>query len=128
MHQAIELDPEYPEALGTLTDSITNRALNGWHESVTRGRDEACGFARRALVAGPDNSTCVASAAFAYAALGRRYEEAVDLADRAIQLHPNSAFVRNRAGSVYVSSGESDKAIAQFEAAQRMNPARPQIT
>ena len=41
LHQAIELDPEYPEALGTLTDSITNRALNGWHESVTRGRDEA---------------------------------------------------------------------------------------
>jgi TolB-like protein/DNA-binding SARP family transcriptional activator len=125
LHQAIELDPEYPEALGALTDSITHRALNGWHESVTRGRDEACGFARRALVAGPDNSTCVASAAFAYAALGRRYEEAVDLADRAIQLHPNSTFVRNRAGSVYVNSGESDKAIAQFEAAQRMNPRDP---
>ena len=33
--------------------------------------------------------------------------------------------MRNRAGSVYVSSGESDKAIAQFEAAQRMNPRDP---
>ena len=37
-------------------------------------------------------------------------------------VHPNSTFVRNRAGAVYSVSGESDKAIAQFEVAQRMNP------
>jgi Flp pilus assembly protein TadD len=37
-------------------------------------------------------------------------------------LHPNSVLVRHRAAAVYVVCGESDKAIAQCEAACRMNP------
>jgi TolB-like protein len=122
LRKAIELDPEYPEALSTLADCLTSRTMNGWHESVTRGGTEACEFARRALAAGPDNSTCIACAAFAYANLARRHEEALGLAERAVELHPNSAFVRNRTGAVYGSSGESDKAIAQYEAAMRINP------
>ena len=67
-------------------------------------------MARRALAAGPENSTCLACAAFAYANLARRFEEALELAERAIALHPNSVFVRNRAGVAYVNCGESDKA------------------
>jgi adenylate cyclase len=54
--------------------------------------------------------------------LSYRFEEAFDLADRALMVHPNSVFERNRATSVYVVSGDSDKAIAQCEAAGRMNP------
>ena len=54
--------------------------------------------------------------------LGRRFEEALQLAERAIEVHPNSAFVRNRAGAVYANSGESDKAIDQVAIALRMNP------
>ena len=122
LQEAIDLDPGYAEALGTLADCIAMRTSTGWHESWRRGTDEACEAARRALAAGPDNSTCVASAAFAYGILGHRFDEALELAERAIQVHPNSTFVRNRAGAVYSVSGESDKAIAQFEAAQRMNP------
>ena len=122
LQEAIDLDPGYAEALGTLADCIAIRTSTGWHESWRRGTDEACEAARRALAAGPDNSTCVASAAFAYGILGHRFDEALELAERAIQVHPNSTFVRNRAGAVYSVSGESDKAIAQFEAAQRMNP------
>ena len=79
-------------------------------------------LAGRALAAGPDNSTCLASAAFAYGVLSDRFEEAFELADRAVMVHPNSAFVRNRAAAVYGVCGESDKAIAQCEAARRMNP------
>ena len=122
LHRAIELDPDYAEVLGMLTDCITTRTMNGWHESVAGGAVEAAEFARRALAAGPDNGTCVASAAFVYANLVGRYDEALELAERAIRLHPNSVFVRNRAGAVYGANGKSDKAIAQFEAAQRMNP------
>lgn len=122
LREAIALDPGYAEALGMLTDRIVIRTLNGWHESFARGADEACQFARRALAAGPDNSTCVASAAFAYAALAHRFDEALDLAGRALALHPNSAFVRHRAGAVYIVCGEFDAAIAQCEAVLRMNP------
>ena len=120
--KAIDVDPEYAEALGTLTDSVNSRTIQGWHESWSRGVDEAFRLAGRALAAGPDNSTCLASAAFTYGVLSNRFEEALELANQAVMVHPNSVFVRNRAAAVYVICGESDKAIAQCEAACRMNP------
>jgi len=119
---ALDVDPEYAEALGTLTDSVNARTIQGWHESWSRGLDEAFRLADRALAAGPDNSTCLASAAFTYGVLSNRFEEALELANQAVMVHPNSVFVRNRAAAVYVKCGEIDKAIAQCEAACRMNP------
>jgi adenylate cyclase len=120
--KAVEADSEYAEALGTLTDSVNTRTIQGWHESWTRGVDEACRLAGRALAAGPDNSTCLASAAFTYGILAYRFDEALELANRALMLHANSLLVRNRAAAIYAVCGESDKAIAQCEAACRMNP------
>ena len=120
--KAIERDPGYAEVLGTLTNSVANGTLQGWQESWSRGEDEACQLAGRALTAGPDNSTCLASAAFTYGVLAHRFDEAFELADRALMEHPNSLLVRNRTAAVYVVCGESDKAIAQCEVACRMNP------
>jgi TolB-like protein len=120
--KALEVDAEYAEVLGTLTDSVSGGTLQGWQESWSRGVDEACRLAARALAAGPDNSTCLASAAFTYGVLSHRFDEAFELANRALMVHPNSLFVRNRVAGVYVVCGESDKAIAQCEAACRMNP------
>jgi TolB-like protein len=104
--KAVQVDPEYAEALGILTDSTANRAVQGWHESWTRGAEEACQLADRALAAGPDNSTCLANAAFAYGVVAYRFEEGLDLANRALMLHPNSVLVRNRAAAVHVVCGE----------------------
>lgn len=125
LRKAVEVDPEYTEALGTLTDCLVMRYMNGWQESLKHWGVEACKFADRALAAGPDNSTCVAGAAFAYAGIARRHKEAIELAERAIELHPNSVFVRNRAGTVYGNGGEFDKALAQYEVALRLNPRHP---
>src|SRR5262245_27829568 len=120
--KALEADPEYAEALGILTESVCTRTMQGWHESWSRGVDEASRLAGRALAAGPDNSTCLASAAFTYGVMAKRFEEGFELANLALAVHPNSVFVRNRAAAVYGICGESDKAIAQCEAACRMNP------
>lgn len=83
---------------------------------------EACELASRALIAGPDNSTCLASAAYVYAVLANQFTEALDLVNRALILHPNSVLVRNRVAAVFVVCGETDKTIAECEAARRMNP------
>jgi adenylate cyclase len=122
LREAVEVDPEYAEALGTLADSMAGSTLLGWYESWSRGVIDSCEMAARAVAAGPDNSTCLVVAAFAYSILAARFEEALDLANRALALHPNSVFVRNRAAGVYLVCGEPDKAIAQCEAARRMNP------
>jgi TolB-like protein/Tfp pilus assembly protein PilF len=119
---ALELDPEYAEALGLMTDSVANRTILGWTDSWASGVDAASRLADRAVAVGPDNSTCAISAAFTYGVLSHRFDEAFDLANRAVALHPNSALVRNRASAVYAVCGEPDKAIAQCEAASRMNP------
>ena len=95
--KALEVDPEYAEALGTLTDSVATRTMQGWQESWSRGVDEASRLAGRALAAGPDNSTCLASAAFTYGVLSNRFEEAFELANRALMVHPNSV-VRAQSG------------------------------
>jgi TolB-like protein/DNA-binding SARP family transcriptional activator/protein involved in temperature-dependent protein secretion len=122
LRRAVKLDPDYAEALGTLADVITSRIANGWHASRKQEINDACEAASRALAVGPNNSTCIAAAAYAFAVLARRFEEAVHLAEQAIEVHPNSTFVRNRVGAVYANSGESEKAIAQVSTALRMNP------
>jgi TolB-like protein len=125
LRKAVELDPGYPDALGMLADIIATRTVNGWHEDLLRGLEESLEMARRALAAGPENSTCIACAASTYVLIGRRFEEGLELAERALRLHPNSVFVRQRAGVACVNCGESDKALEHFEAALRMNPQDP---
>ena len=125
LRKAIELDPGYPDALGMLADIIATRTVNGWHEKSWRGMEEALEMSRRALDAGPENSTCLACAASTYVLLARRFDEGLELAERALRLHPNSVFVRNRAGVAFTNCGESDKALEQFETAWRMNPQDP---
>ncbi len=125
LRKAVEVDPTYPDALGMLADIIATRTVNGWHENLMRGLEESLEMARRALAAGPENSTCLACAALTYVLVGRRFEEGLQLADRALALHPNSVFVRIRAGVAYVNCGESEKALEHFELGWRMNPQDP---
>jgi len=120
--QALERDPEYSEALGLLTDNVALRTLLGWHDSWSGGVDEACRLADRAMAAASDNSTCLASAAFTYSVLSHRFDDGINLANRAVALHPNSVLVCYRTAAAYAVCGESDHAIAQCEAANRLNP------
>ena len=98
LRQAVALDPGYPEALGMLADIIATRTVNGWHENLLRGLEESIEMAQRALAAGPENSTCLACAASTYVLLGRRFEEGWSSPSARLRLHPNSVFVRIRAG------------------------------
>ena len=122
LRDALSKDAEYGEALGLLTDSVTGRTLMGWHGNWADGVAEANQLADRAVAVAPDNSTCLAGAAFAYGILAHRFGEALHLANQAVALHPNSLLVRYRAGAVYVVCGEPESAIAQCEASSRMNP------
>ena len=122
LRKAVQLDPGYPEALGMLADVIATRTVNGWHKNLMVGLQESLEMARRALTAGPENATCLACAGSTYVLLGRRFDEGLALAERALGLHPNSVFVRNRAGVAYVNGGDADKALEHFGAAWRMNP------
>jgi adenylate cyclase len=125
LRAAIKLDPGYTEALAALAECIGLLTLNGWLQEVREGDREACEFARRAVIADPDNGEALATAAWAFALLGRRFEPALEWAERALELLPNSLHVRHHCGSVFVASGESDRAIEQFRVARSLNPMDP---
>jgi adenylate cyclase len=77
------------------------------------------------VAADPEHGEALATAAWAYAALGGRFEAALEHAERALRLHPNSLQVRNYCGAVFAASGESSRAIEEYQAAQRLSPIDP---
>jgi adenylate cyclase len=50
---------------------------------------------------------------------------ALELAERALRVHPNSAFVRGQSGWVFLLNGEFDQAITNFQVGLRLNPLDP---
>lgn len=55
----------------------------------------------------------------------RQYPDAIDLYDRALKIHPDTADVRTDLGTAYWYTGEADKAIAEFQKSLKVNPNHP---
>ena len=125
LRAAIERDAAYSEALAALADCVGRMALNGWLADREAGFAESRALARRAVLADPENPLSLATAAWSYAMFSSDFDDALELADRALALHPNSLAVRSYCGWVFVYAGESERAIEQFEAARRMSPVDP---
>jgi adenylate cyclase len=99
--------------------------LNGWVADKQASTAEACDLAGQAVAADPENAAALAIAAWAYSTLGVRFEQSLDLANRALDLHPNSVHVRSFCGWVFHYLGDSLRAIEQFDAARRLSPVDP---
>jgi adenylate cyclase len=125
LRRALEHDPEYAEAWAALADSLARLVLGGWAEDWDLTAQEACRCAEKAVASDPENGTVLASAAQTLVMMGGRFEEAVGLAARALELHPASATVRTHVGWVYVLVGNHPAALEHFEAARRMSPLDP---
>jgi adenylate cyclase len=59
------------------------------------------------------------------AVLGGSHEKALDLAERALAIHPNSETVQRKCGWAFSHSGQSDRAIQHLETARRLSPTDP---
>ena len=55
------------------------------------------------------------------------FESAIEMADRAVALNPNSYTAWNCRGSVYRAAGLPEEAVWSFERAIRMNPVDPRL-
>jgi adenylate cyclase len=125
LRRAIALDPTYPDALAALAECLVRMTLNGWVADKQASTAEACDLAGQAVAADPENAAALAIAAWAYSTLGVRFEQSLDLANRALDLHPNSVHVRSFCGWVFHYLGDSLRAIEQFDTARRLSPVDP---
>jgi len=125
LRQAVERDDRFSDALAALADCVGRMALNGWSPDRDAAFVEACALAGRAVAADPENPASLATAAWAYAMFDGGFDQALDLADRALSLHPNSHAIRSYCGWVFTYAGESDRAIEQFVEARRLSPVDP---
>ena len=122
---AIAIDPTYADALAALAECHVRKTVNGWSADREESVRAACDLAARAVASDPDNAAVLATAAWATSTLGVRFEQALELADRALRLHPNSMQVRSFCGWVFNYFGQSERAIEQFEEARRLSPVDP---
>jgi len=125
LRRAVALDPTYADALAALSECLVRMIVNGWAADRQASTAEACEMAGRAVAADAENASVLAVAAWAYSTLGVRFEQSLDLANRALVLHPNSAPVRSFCGWVFHYLGDSLRAIEQFEEARRLSPVDP---
>lgn len=122
---AVAQDGAYSDALAALADCVGRMALNGWTADRDRAFAESCALAVRAVAADPENPASLATAAWSHAMFSGGFDQALELAERALDLHPNSHAVRSYCGWVFTYAGESDRAIEQFESARRLSPVDP---
>lgn len=125
LRKAVTLDPNYADALAALAECLVRMTVNGYVADKQASTAEVCELAGRAISADPENASVLAVAAWAYSTLGLRYEQSLDLAKRALALHPNSVHVRSFCGWVFHYTGDSLRAIEQFDEALRLSPVDP---
>jgi adenylate cyclase len=123
--KAIELDPHFAQA----------QALGGWcffwrvvlGLSRDREGDAAAGvrLARAALAGEREDPSVLAWSAQVLAYLGREYETAASLVDRALLLNPNSSLAQALSGWIRLFLSDAEGAIARFQEALRLSPFDP---
>lgn len=124
-HRALELDPQFGVVAALAGVWHMNNILWGYAIDPQFDREEAVRLLRLALSiddGDPDK--------FAWASLISAYmvgdgEGAVEMADRAVALNPNSFHAWYARGWVYRTSGLPEEAIRSFEHAMRLSPVDP---
>jgi adenylate cyclase len=128
LRRAVDLDPTYSDAWAMLADALALPISRGLRTDP-EAKEELVKTALMAIKVGPDNGLALAMAGGYLAMWGGPHEldRGVDLAKRALALHPNSDEVRTFAGWALMFSGELDAALEHLEAGLRLSPVGPRV-
>jgi adenylate cyclase len=124
LERAIALDPHYASAKALYARSLIFRRAQGW----ARPGDNVKGvtLAKEALADGGDDPVALARVAITLTYFAEDYDQAVILADRAVDLDPNSAEVLIFSAWVQCfNCADPGKATEQFTRAMRLSPRDP---
>lgn len=121
--RAQSLAPEYADVLAVLADAEFERVRYGWIEDAVEGTRRAEELAKRALTL-PDQRvhTRAHTLLASIASNQNRAEEALQHAERAIELNASDSAALSARGMALLYIGRTDEAIAAFETAKRFDP------
>jgi adenylate cyclase len=121
LHRALELDPRADYAAALAGVSHMQNVVQGYAIDPQFERKEAIRLSRLALSLDDSNPFTLAIAAVISAMVGD-CESAIEIADRAVAINPNSFDAWNGRGWVYKIAGLPEEAVSSFERAIRMSP------
>jgi adenylate cyclase len=122
--KAIELDPDYARAYGSLAWTYLVEHSERWGDAEEQPLERALEFARRGVTVNPASHSN-------HLALGQvclskgLHEEALEALETAIALNPNDADGYVFLAQALNRAGRPEEAIGLVEKAQRLNPAAP---
>jgi TolB-like protein len=125
--RALELDPAFSPAMGTIAGSRSMQLHLHWIPAAGAEVEEGIHMARQALAAARDNPEVLRVAGFALAAFAGENETALTAINRAIELNPNYAFAHAQRGIVLAYLNRPDEAIIAAERAIRLSPNDPTV-
>ncbi|WP_136626528.1 adenylate/guanylate cyclase domain-containing protein [Bradyrhizobium macuxiense] len=124
-HRALELEPRYGLAAALASACHVQNVLSGYASDPQFERKEAVRLVRLALSVDDSDPDILARAGPIWAWMVGDHESAIEMADRAVALNPNSYLAWNARGWVYRIAGLPEEAIRSFERAIRMSPVDP---
>jgi adenylate cyclase len=116
--EAIALDPEYASAYAMLSTAHSRMVLMGWSDSPRESLRRAVELGKKA--AALDESTSSALA-IPYSLL-REFDKAIEAAEKAVSLSPNSAGAYFNLGFALVFAGRHQEAIPVLQKCLRLSP------
>jgi adenylate cyclase len=126
-HRALEIDPRFGYAAALAGISHMNNVLSGYAVDPQFDRKEAVRLSRLALSLDDSNPDVLAAASAISAYIAGDSESAVEMADQAVALNPNSFNAWHARGGVYRTAGLPEEMLRSYERAIRMSPVDPQL-
>jgi adenylate cyclase len=126
-HRALELDPRFGFAAAQAAICHLNNVLLGYAINPQFERTEAVRLLRLALSVDDGDPDTLARAGLISAFIVGDCEGAIELADRAVALNPNSFVGWLDRGWVYETAGLPEEAVRSFERTIRMSPVDPRL-
>jgi adenylate cyclase len=123
--RALELDPRFGRAAALAGYGHSVNVSLGYSINPQFERKEAVRLLRLTLSIDDDDSETLAQAAVVSTFMISDHESAIEMADRAVALNPNSFETWHARGWVYRNAGLPEEAIRSFERSVRVSPVDP---
>ena len=125
LEQALIIDPLYAPAMALAAHCHGDRSQFGWTQAPEADAKEGVRLAWRAVELAKDDASVLWMAAHAVFHLQNDPHRASELANRSLQLNPNSAIALAKAGRLETALGNFSKAVELLLRAERLSPRDP---